>query len=102
MQQAWPPVHHPVVRTHPETGRRSLFVNGNFTTRIDGLSEIESDALLSMLFAHVADPSFQCRHRWTNGAVTMWDNRCVQHFAVPDYTSRRVMHRLPVAGDAPV
>ena len=101
MQAAWPAVHHPVVRTHPETGRRALFVNGNFTTHIDGLTANESRALLPMLLAHVGAPEFQCRHRWSEGTLTMWDNRCVQHYAVPDYTSRRIMHRLTVAGDEP-
>ena len=61
----------------------------------------ESDRILPLLLAHVADPVFQCRHRWTPGCLTMWDNRCVQHYAVPDYTSRRIMHRLTVAGDEP-
>jgi len=101
MQRAWPPVHHPVVRVHPVSGRRSLFVNGNFTTHIDGLTEAENRALLPMLLQHVGSPLFQCRHRWTPGTLTIWDNRCVQHFAVPDYEYRRVMHRLTVAGDEP-
>jgi taurine dioxygenase len=101
MQAAYPPVHHPIARVHPETGRTALFVNGNFTTRIDGLSEAESDAILAMLLAHVGSPAFQCRHRWSQGDLTMWDNRAVQHYAVPDYTSRRIMHRLTIAGDEP-
>ena len=101
MQQRWPSVHHPVVRVHPDTGRKALFVNGNFTTKIDGLTSAESEAFLSMLLEHISSPAFQCRHRWTGGTLTMWDNRCVQHYAVPDYTSRRVMHRLTIAGTKP-
>ncbi|MFT5201790.1 MAG: taurine dioxygenase [Candidatus Aldehydirespiratoraceae bacterium] len=101
MQKTYPPVHHPIARVHPETGKTALFVNGNFTTKIDGLSNAESAALLPMLLAHIGSPGFQCRHRWTEGDLTMWDNRAVQHFAVPDYTSRRIMHRLTIAGDEP-
>ena len=101
MQQQWPPVHHPVVRVHPDTGRRALFVNGNFTTGLDGLTSSESKVFLSMLLEHVGSPEFQCRHRWSPGTLTMWNNRCVQHYAVPDYSSRRVMHRLTIAGDRP-
>ena len=101
MQAAYPPVHHPIARVHPDTGRLALFVNGNFTTRIDGLTEAESTALLSMLLHHVGSPAFQCRHRWSEGDLTIWDNRAVQHYAVPDYTTRRIMHRLTIAGEAP-
>jgi taurine dioxygenase len=101
MQAAYPPVHHPIARTHPETDRTALFINGNFTTKIDRLSDPESTALLAMLLAHVGLPGFQCRHRWAEGDLTMWDNRAVQHFAVPDYTSRRIMHRLTIAGEQP-
>ncbi len=101
MQATYPPVHHPIARIHPETGRTALFVNGNFTTAIDGLAPAESDAMLAMLLAHIGSPQWQCRHRWTEGDLTMWDNRAVQHFAVPDYTSRRSMHRLTIAGDEP-
>ena len=92
---------HPVVRTHPETGRRTLFVNGNFTTRIVELSYDESEHVLAMLRDHVKSPRFQCRFRWTEGAVAFWDNRAVQHFASPDYEERRLMHRVLLAGDQP-
>lgn len=102
MQATYPPVHHPIARRHPETGKTALFINGNFTTKIDGLSDRESESILKMLLTHVGSPEFQCRHRWTEGDLTMWDNRAVQHFAVPDYTSRRIMHRLTIAGEDPV
>jgi len=102
MQKKWPPVDHPVVRTHPATGRKALFVNGNSTTRILGLSERENDLLLPFLIDHVRSPEFQCRFRWEVASIAFWDNRSTQHFAVPDYAERRVMHRVTIAGDLPV
>ena len=89
---------HPVVRMHPETGRKTLFVNGNWTTRIRELSLDESDHVLALLFEHVKSPIHQCRFSWTPGAVAFWDNRAVQHFASPDYDERRLMHRVLLAG----
>jgi taurine dioxygenase len=95
-----PPVH-PVVRIHPETGRKLLYVCGNFTTRIMELSDKESAAVLAFLFRHINSPEFHCRYHWRPGSVAMWDNRSTQHLAVPDYTERRVMHRTMIAGDRP-
>ncbi len=100
-EQPSQPSLHPVVRVHPETGRKALFVNGNFTTRIDELSEMESRALLAVLFRHVNDPSFAVRFRWRPGSVAVWDNRCTQHCAIADYTERRIMHRCIMQGDRP-
>jgi taurine dioxygenase len=103
IQAEFPPVSHPVVRTHPETGRRALFVNRSFTTRIEGLSRLESDWLLGMLLEHAEQPAFQMRHSWREGDLVMWDNRCTLHLAVMDYApARRVMHRVTVLGDRPV
>jgi taurine dioxygenase len=102
MRRAWPPVEHPAVRTHPVTGRRALFVNRNFTTRLCGLTDRENTMLLSHLFQHVERPDFQVRFRWEPNSVAIWDNRCTQHYAVPDYTGhRRIMHRVMIQGDRP-
>lgn len=98
-QKRWPPVTHPVVITHPETGRRALYVNRNSTTRIVGLEERESDALLALLCDQFLSPDIQCRFRWEPGSVAFWDNRSVQHYAVADYHHRRVMHRVTVDFD---
>ncbi len=97
-----PPVEHPVVRTHPQTGRKALFVNANSTTRITGLTEPENAVLLRFLCDHVRAPEFQCRFRWTPHSVAFWDNRAAQHLAVADYQERRVMHRVTLAGDKPL
>lgn len=97
-----PPVVHPVVRIHPETRRKSLFVCGNYTTRIVELSELESRRLLAMLFEHIKSPHFQCRYRWERNTLALWDNRVVQHCAIPDYHERRVMYRTMISGTRPV
>ncbi|ORM67834.1 taurine dioxygenase [Pantoea rwandensis] len=97
-----PPVQHPVIRTHPVSGRKALFVNEGFTTRLLGLSEKESEALLNFLFWHTAKPEFQVRWRWQPNDVAIWDNRVTQHYANADYyPARRVMHRATVLGDVP-
>lgn len=101
LRAEWPPVEHPVVRTHPETGRKALFVNRNTGSRLKGLSDRENDLLLPFLFDHVRAPEFQCRFRWEPNSIAFWDNRCVQHCGVPDYEERRIMHRVTVDGDVP-
>ena len=93
---------HPVVRRHPETGRKALFVNRAFTMRILGLSDIESRNLLSLLCDHVEQESFQVRWRWSANDVAMWDNRCALHHAAHDYGGAyRLMHRIMLKGDRP-
>ncbi len=91
-----------MIRTHPETGRKALYVNSGFTGRILGLKRQEGRALLDFLFRHVQDPSFQCRFRWREASVAFWDNRCVQHCAVWDYyPDVRHGRRVTVQGDRP-
>jgi len=95
----FPPRAHPVVRTHPETGEKHLFVNHVFTSRILGVEEDESRALLSYLLARVRSPEYHLRIRWTPNAIVFWDNRATQHYAVLDYwPHERVMERVTVAG----
>ena len=92
---------HPVVRTHPVTGRRSLYVNRQFTSHIPQLSRDESDALLAHLYSFSEQPPFQCRYRWEPGGVGIWDNRSTQHYAVNDYDAPRLIQRVTVLGDDP-
>ena len=93
---------HPVVRTHPETGRKALYVNRAHTVRFDGMTESESAPLLAYLFAHQIREEFTCRFRWSPGAIAFWDNRCTQHYPVNDYDGhKRLLHRITLKGDAP-
>ena len=96
-------VIHPVVRVHPITKRKALFVNPVYTQRFDGMTEEESKPLLSYLFAHATKPEFTCRLQWEVGTLALWDNRCVLHLAINDYDgSRRLLHRTTVAGETPI
>jgi taurine dioxygenase len=98
-----PPVSHPVIRTHPVSGRKGLFVQDGFTTRINELKTAESRALLAMLYAHSVKPEFVVRWKWRLGDVAFWDNRVTQHYATDDYRpARRVMNRATIVGDRPV
>ena len=92
---------HPVVRVHPETGRRSLFVNELWTERIVGVSEHESRSILRMLWDHAARPEFTMRWQWRRNDLAFWDNRAFQHYAVRDYEGERILQKAYVKGDAP-
>jgi taurine dioxygenase len=102
LREQYPPVEHPVVRTHPVTGRRSIYVNAAFTTYVVGLGAAESAELLGLLYRQAAIPEYQCRLRWAPDTLALWDNRCVQHYAVSDYwPAKRLMERVTIAGDRP-
>ncbi|MDG3009517.1 taurine dioxygenase [Rhodococcus sp. D2-41] len=102
MREQYPPVRHPVVRTHPETGRKLLFVNSLFTTHIADIDPVEGAELLRLLIEQAKVPDFQCRLRWQPGTIAFWDNRATQHYAASDYfPHRRVMERVTVLGDVP-
>ena len=93
---------HPVIATHPSTGKKTIYVNSTFTVRINELSAAESKAVLEFLFAHVARPEFQCRFRWQHNSIAFWDNRAVQHYAVWDYyPAVRTGRRVTIRGDRP-
>jgi alpha-ketoglutarate-dependent taurine dioxygenase len=96
------PAVHPVVRTHPENGRNGLFVNSHFTQTVLGLSKIESDSVLDMLYRHCVKPEYTCRFHWRSGSVAFWDNRATLHYALDDYgQERRFAHRVTLKGDRP-
>jgi taurine dioxygenase len=98
----YPRALHPMVRTHPESGRKALYVNPSFTTRIEGLTRAESDTLLQMLYTHQQRPEFQMRLTWQPNTLAIWDNRCTQHFALWDYwPNERKGHRVTVLGEQP-
>ena len=92
---------HPVVRLHPETGRKALYVNEHFTRRIVEMNATESETLLRYLTRWVSNPRFTVRYRWSEGTVAIWDNRCTQHFVLNDFEGERIIHRVTVMGDRP-
>ncbi|RYD25111.1 MAG: taurine dioxygenase [Lysobacteraceae bacterium] len=99
----FPPQHHPIVRVHPETGERVLFVNASFTSRVDGMEDAQSAELLTQLLDRFKVPEYQVRFRWTPNAVAVWDNRVTQHYPVADYwPARRRMERVTIRGDVPL
>ena len=101
--KVFPANEHPVIRTHPETGQKSIYVNRIFTQSIVGLSRDESRAVLDFLFQHIAKPDFQCRFRWEKDSVAFWDNRCTLHHAMWDYYPNiRRGYRVTIKGDRPV
>jgi taurine dioxygenase len=103
LRAKYPPAEHPVIRTHPVTGNRSIYVNAAFTSHIVGMRKKESDELLRLLYRQAAIPEYQCRFRWAPGSLALWDNRCVQHYAVSDYwPAKRHMERVTIVGDRPV
>ncbi|MBN08138.1 MAG: taurine dioxygenase [Rhodospirillaceae bacterium] len=95
------PALHPVIRTHPETGQKGLFVNESMTSFIKEISRRESNYLLQYLFDHLRTPEFQYRHKWRVNDLAVWDNRLSLHYALFDYTKNRLMHRVVIAGDVP-
>ena len=102
-EKAFDEMEHPVIRVHPETNRKMLFVNRTFTVRFKDMTEKESEPLLQFLFQHASHERLTCRFRWTQGAVAFWDNRAVLHHALSDYTGyRREMRRVAISGDRPV
>ena len=98
---SFPTVFHPLVRAHPVTGRKSLFVNEHFTRRIVELSHAESDMLLRHLTRWASNPRFTVRYHWSEGTIAMWDNRCTQHFVMDDFDAERIIQRVTVMGDEP-
>jgi len=101
--RSYPSVERPIVRTHPESGRRGLYVNAAFTQHIVGMEREESDCLLKHLYAQAAIPEYQCRFRWETHSIAFWDNRASQHYAVSDYWPEvRRMERVTITGDRPV
>ena len=97
----WPTAIHPLVEVHPETGRKALNINANWTTQIVGVNKAEGDALLNFLFDHVKRPDFHVRFSWNVGDVAFWDNRTTLHCAIADYSSRRIMKRVAIVGHKP-
>ena len=98
-----PDVEHPLIRVHPETKRKLLYVSGSWIARLKDMTPKESRPLLDFLHEHAARPEFTCRYRWTPGALALLDNRCTQHFAINDYQGyRRVMHRVMFGGERPM
>jgi taurine dioxygenase len=102
-REQFPPAEHPVIRTHPVTGRKCIYVNSVFTSHIVGMSEAESQSTLALLYAESRVPEYQVRFNWSVGSVAFWDNRSTQHYALNDYwPMNRVMERVTVIGDRPV
>ena len=96
-------IAHPVVRRHPDSGRKALFVNSIYTLRFADMTEAESRPLLDFLYQHCIRPEFTCRFRWADGSLAIWDNRCTLHYAINDYDGqRRLLHRTAIAGERPI